>query len=74
MGRETSDRGIAVSSAGPLESLVEPRAAIEVAILARMLLGIPISSDLTSPILISIPPGIAVRNHVDEMGGLCKHL
>lgn len=37
MGREMFDRGIAVSSAGPLESLVGPHAAIEVAILARRL-------------------------------------
>lgn len=37
MGRETSDRGTAVSSAGPLESLVKPHAATEVAILAPRL-------------------------------------
>lgn len=47
-GRGTSDRGIAVSSAGPLESLGGPHAAIEVAILAGMLLEIPISSKLIS--------------------------
>ena len=38
MERETSDRGIAVSSAGQLESLVGLHAAIEVAILAQRLL------------------------------------
>lgn len=48
MGREMFDRGIAVSSAGPLESLVGPHAAIEVAILARRLLENPMSSSLTS--------------------------
>lgn len=49
MGRETSDRDIVESSAGPLESLVGPHAAIEVAISARELLEIAISSRIAPP-------------------------
>lgn len=49
MGRKRSDRGIAVISAGPLESLVGPHVAIEVAILAPRLLEVPISSGFVSP-------------------------
>ena len=48
MGKETFDRGIAVSSAGPLENLEGLHAATEVAIFARRLLKVPISSGLAS--------------------------
>ena len=48
MGRETSDRGIAVFSAGPLENLEGLHAATEVAISARKLLRVSISRGLLS--------------------------
>lgn len=68
MGRETSDRGTALSFVGPLESLGGPHAVIVVAILAQMLLEILVSNRLVSSLSRAIPVGMVVRNHVDRTG------
>ena len=64
MGRETFDHSIAVSSASPLESLVEPHAAIEVAILPQRLLKSQSVADSLLHSLKSIPAGMVLLIHV----------
>lgn len=68
MERETSDRGTAGSFAGPSESLEEPHAAIEAAILGRRPLNIPISSGFVSPCIGKHTSRHGTANRVDAMG------